>query len=132
MGYSSKEEPFDDGVYNYAEAEFNDVLEYVTDNYSLNDWVGRRDELEETLNDELWAEDSITGNASRGGYEPNLYKVEDYLNHNWDLLKDALDDFGEKMEFKENWQYDADATIRCHLLGSVISDVLDSLGIENC
>lgn len=50
------------------------------------------------------------------------------IAHNWDLLNEALDEFEQNninvIEKGAEW---ADVTIRCYLLGSVISDVLDEM-----
>ena len=79
------------------------------------------------LNDELWIEDSVTGNAS-GSYYCNAYKAEESIAHNWGLLEEALDEFGQNninvIEKGAEW---ADVTIRCYLLGLAISEVLDDL-----
>ena len=79
------------------------------------------------LNDELWIEDSVTGNAS-GSYYCNAYKAEESIAHNLDLLEEALDEFGQNninvIEKGAEW---ADVTIRCYLLGLAIYEVLDDL-----
>lgn len=58
----------------------------------------------------------------------NSYKAEESIAHNWDLLNEALDEFEQNninvIEKGAEW---ADVTIRCYLLGSVISDVLDEM-----
>lgn len=57
--------------YDYLEAVKDDVREYIKDHDLLEEgWQDSRDELEEKLNDDLWAEDSVTGNAS-GSYTFN-------------------------------------------------------------
>lgn len=77
-------------MYNYLEAVKNDVMQAIEDNYDLKEYRDNRQELEEKLNDELWTDDSVTGNAS-GSYTFNTYKAEENLSHNWDLLKEAAD-----------------------------------------
>lgn len=69
----------------------------------------------------------MTGNAS-GSYYCNSYKAEESIAHNWDLLEEALDKFGENNinVIKKGVEW-ADVTIRCYLLGSAISEVLDEL-----
>ena len=86
-----------------------------------------REGLEQQLNDDLWTEDSITGNAS-GSYYCNSYNAEESIAHNWDLLNEALDEFGQNdiNVIKKGAEWAA-VTIRCYLLGSVISDVLDEM-----
>lgn len=114
-------------MYDYREAMTEDVKEWIKENIDLTEWTEDREGLEQQLNDDLWTEDSITGNAS-GSYYCNSYKAEESIAHNWDLLNEALDEFGENninvIEKGSEW---ADVTIRCYLLGSVISDVLDEM-----
>lgn len=114
-------------MYDYREAMTEDVKEWIKENIDLTEWTEDREGLEQQLNDDLWTEDSITGNAS-GSYYCNSYKAEESIAHNWDLLNEALDEFGENsinvIEKGAEW---ADVTIRCYLLGFVISDVLDEM-----
>ena len=115
--------------YNYLEAVKEDVLNYIEENISFEDFEDR-DELEEHLNDVLWTEDSVTGNAS-GSYYCNAWKAADALAHNWDILQEALEEFGfdvNPIEKGEEW---CDVTIRCYLLPDAISEVLDEIdGLE--
>lgn len=98
-------------MYDYREAMTEDVKEWIKENIDLTEWT----------------EDSITGNAS-GSYYYNSYKAEESIAHNWDLLNEALDEFEQNninvIEKGAEW---ADVTIRCYLLRSVISDVLDEM-----
>lgn len=114
-------------MYDYREAMTEDVKEWIKENIDLTEWTEDREGLEQQLNDDLWAEDSITGNAS-GSYYCNSYNAEESIAHNWDLLNEALDEFGQNninvIEKGAEW---ADVTIRCYLLGFVISDVLDEM-----
>lgn len=114
-------------MYDYREAMTEDVKEWIKENIDLTEWTEDREGLEQQLNDDLWTEDSITGNAS-GSYYCNSYKAEESIAHNWDLLNEALDEFGQNninvIEKSAEW---ADVTIRCYLLRSVISDVLDEM-----
>lgn len=114
-------------MYDYREAMTEDVKEWIKENIDLTEWTEDREGLEQQLNDDLWTEDSITGNAS-GSYYCNSYKAEESIAHNWDLLNEALDEFGQNnvnvIEKGAEW---ADVTIRCYLLWSVISDVLDEM-----
>ena len=79
--------------YNYLEAVKEDVKNYIDSEINFTDFDSL-EELEEKLNDELWTEDSVTGNAS-GSYYCNAYKAEESIAHNWDLLEEALDEFGQ-------------------------------------
>lgn len=113
--------------YNYYEAVADDVREYINEEINLDEWRGDREGLEQQLNDDLWISDSVTGNAS-GSYYCNAWKAEEALCHNLELLGEALAAFGDDganaLERGAEW---ADVTIRCYVLGSAISEVLDEL-----
>lgn len=114
-------------MYDYREAMTEDVKEWIKENIDLTEWTEDREGLEQQLNNDLWTEDSITGNAS-GSYYCNSYNAEESIAHNWNLLNEALDEFGQNninvIEKGAEW---ADVTIRCYLLWSVISDVLNEM-----
>lgn len=113
--------------YNYYEAVADDVREYINDEINLDEWRGDRDGLEQQLNDDLFVSDSVTGNAS-GSYYCNAWKAEEALCHNLDLLGEALSEFGSDPEYLlKNGAESADVTIRCYVLCSAISEVLDEL-----
>lgn len=114
--------------YNYMEAMTEDIKEYIKNEVTLSDYSDR-DELEEYLNDTLWTEDSITGNAS-GSYFCNAYKAEECLCHNWDLLAEAVQEFGYTENVLEKGAEWCDVTIRCYLLGQAIAEVLDDMEEE--
>ena len=122
--------------YDYLEAIKADVRAYIEEEIDMDDFSGPaedredlREELEEKLNDTLWIADSVTGNAS-GSYYCNRWAAEEALCHNWDLLADALEEFGEDAgeAVKRGAEY-CDVTIRCYLLGQAISEVLDEMGM---
>lgn len=112
-------------MYDYREAVKDDVRNYIAENLTIEAYKGQRDELEEMLNNDLWADDGVTGNAS-GSYYCNSWKAEESLCHNLDLLAEALEEFGCDASYllKEGAEA-ADVTIRCYLLSSAISEVLD-------
>ena len=111
--------------YNYLEAVKEDVLNYIKEEVSFEDFEDR-DELEEHLNDVLWTEDSVTGNVS-GSYYCNAWKAADALAHNWDILQEALENFGDDSNPIEKGEEWCDVTIRCYLLPDAISEVLDEI-----
>lgn len=116
--------------YNYLEAVTSDVLDYIKEEINLDEWKGNREGLEEKLNDELWTVDSVTGNAS-GSYTFNTWEAEENLAHNWDLLAEALDEFGQDgTDVLRQGAEAMDVTIRCYLLGQAIADALDELEEE--
>jgi hypothetical protein len=115
--------------YNYRRAMKEDIIEYISDEINLNDYRGKRDELEELLNDDLWITDSVTGNAS-GSYFFSTWKAEEAIAHNWDLLEEAIEEFGNDCNPIERGAEWCDVTIRCYLLGECIAAVLDDLEDE--
>ena len=115
--------------YNYLEAIKSDVLDYIREEVNLADYDSR-EELEEALNDELWTVDSVTGNAS-GSYYCNAWRAEEALCHNWDLLAEALEEFGQDgTDVLKQGAEEMDVTIRCYLLGQAIAEALDELEEE--
>ena len=117
-------------MYNYFDAMKNDIEDYIKNEINTANYSDR-DELESDLNDILWTEDSITGNAS-GSYTFNRAEAAEYVNDNIDLLSEACAEFGidsatvgEKF-LDEDWEY-FDVTIRCYLLGQAISEALDEI-----
>lgn len=116
--------------YDYLNAVTDDVREYIRNEIDLTEWKGNRDGLEEKLNDDLWTEDCVTGNAS-GSYYCNAWKAEEALAHNWDLLAEALQEFGQDgTDVLERGAEAMDVTIRCYLLGQAIAAALDELEDE--
>ena len=115
--------------YNYLEAVTDDVREYIENEIDLADWKGDRDGLEEKLNDDLWTVDSVTGNGS-GSYTFNTWQAEENLAHNWDVLEEALAEFGYDENPIEKGAEWCDVTIRCYLLGQAIAAALDELEEE--
>lgn len=116
--------------YNYLEAVTSDVLDYIKEEINLDEWKGNREGLEEKLNDKLWTVDSVTGNAS-GSYTFNTWEAEENLAHNWDLLAEALDEFGQDgTDVLRQGAEAMDVTIRCYLLGQAIAEALDELEEE--
>ena len=117
--------------YNYYYEMRQDVRNAIDEGYNLDEWRGDREGLEEKLNDDLWIDDGVTGNAS-GSYFSSSYKAMQAVTDNMELLQEALDelgadysDIGRKFMDGE-WEY-FDVTIRCYLLSSTISDVLDDI-----
>ena len=111
-------------MYNYLENVKEDVRMYIDENIDLKEYT--QEELEEYLNETLFVEDSVTGNAS-GSYTFNAYEAEENLCHNMELLQEALEEFGCGTEYLEKGAEACDVTIRCYLLGQAISEVLSEM-----
>lgn len=120
-------------MYNYLEAMKSDIKDYIKNEINTANYSDR-EELENDLNDILWNEDSVTGNAS-GSYTFNRADSEEYVTDNIDLLAEACKEFGVNNEtvgekfFAEDWEY-FDVTIRCYLLSQAISEALDEIDLE--
>lgn len=120
--------------YNYLMNVKEDVKDAILEGFSKEDLkdllANSRNEFEEALNERLWNDDSVTGNAS-GSYTFSIYEAEEIIAHNWDLLLDALYEFGcDYREALEKGAEYCDVSIRCYLLGQAISEVLDDLEKE--
>lgn len=117
--------------YDYRQAVMDDIREYIKEN-CIRVTNKNREELESTLHDSLWTNDSVTGNAS-GSYTFNAWKAEEHLCHNFGLLAEAIDEFGADAGTDQDCLKSAetaDVTIRCYLLGECLSTVLDELEEE--
>lgn len=122
-------------MYNYLENVTNDAKQAILEN--MNDWdFSDREELEEVANDNLWVDDSVTGNGS-GSYSFNSEMAKEYVCESDDglnTLRDAVREFDcEHKAFEafcnDDWEY-LDVTIRCYLLGQAISAAIDELEEE--
>lgn len=113
--------------YNYLEAMKEDIRNYIEE----NDIDVNEQDIEETLNDDLWIEDSVTGNGS-GSYTFNSYKAKENLEGNEDLVREMCKEFCIDAEtiadkfLNEDYEY-FDVSIRCYLLGQAIAEVLEEL-----
>ena len=119
-------------AYNYFEAVKADVREWINSNVDMEDWKDNREGLEEYLNDSLWIEDSVTGNAS-GSYTFNTWKAEENLSHNWDEIETVASEFGIEPTVSDGYEHGAewwDVTIRCYYLSSAIYEVLEEITEE--
>lgn len=115
-------------VYNYRSAVCEDIRNHIADE-GIKVTSENREEIEESLREDLWADDSVTGNAS-GSYTFNTWKAEECLCHNLDLLAEACEEFGSDIDVLKDGAEACDVTIRCYLLAECISSVLDELEEE--
>ena len=116
--------------YNYLESINADVMEYIENEVNLTDYEDK-DELQEELHNNLWTEDSVTGNGS-GSYTFCRQTAKEYVTENMEECIEALKEFCIEAEtiaekfLSEDWEY-FDVTIRCYLLGQAISEVLEEI-----
>lgn len=107
-------------MYNYLEEIKNDIMENYDTDFLL-------ETSEDQLYDEMWTDDSITGNAS-GNYTFSTYQAEENIAHNMDLLREAIEEFGGNFgEALERGAEYCDVTIRCYLLGQAISEIKEEI-----
>lgn len=113
-------------MYNYYENVTDDVENYIIENKEYLE-ATNLEELEEELNEKCWDSDSVTGNAS-GSYTFNTYEAEENLNGNWDLLLEALEEFGysDVNPIKKGAEW-CDIIIRLYVLPQAISTVLEQI-----
>jgi len=106
------------------------IEQYLEDNeYFINmaDFDTAED-FAEWLNDTLWTEDSVTGNAS-GSFTFNSYEAKEKVFADMDTVKEALEEFCVSAEeignrfLNEDWEY-LDVTARCYVLGECIADYI--------
>lgn len=110
-------------MYDYREAMREDIREYIEENKEQYDFSDM-DKVREELNDDLWVEDSVTGNGS-GSYTFDREKAKEYID--LDLFADACDEFGGIEDtVRKGWEA-MDVTIRCYLLGEVLDEVLNEM-----
>lgn len=120
-------------AYDYRKEMKNDIEEWIDDNrdYLDVDWKVLDDDDFEKIEEQLWVEDSVTGNAS-GSYTFNRNKAKEYVEDNYKLVITALKEFGydlnhlDKKIMDEEWEY-LDVTIRCYLLNEILHEVLDEM-----
>ena len=118
--------------YNYLESIKADIKTYLEDEFEYRySNFEDKDELQEALYDDLWTEDSVTGNAS-GSYTFCRQTAKKYVAENMEECIEALKEFCVEAEtvaekfLSEDWEY-FDVTIRCYLLGQAISEVLEEI-----
>ena len=118
--------------YDYKEHEIEDIKSYIKD-HEIEVTADNRDEIEEQLNEDLFAYDGVTGNAS-GSYTFNTWEAEENICHNLDLLGEALNEmgyYGESMQKAIESAETCDVLIRCYLLPECLSKALDELEKES-
>lgn len=112
--------------YDYKANIINDIKDYIEE----NDIDVNSDDFDyDMLYDDLFNEDSVTGNAS-GSYTFNTWMAEENICHNLDLLQDAFREFGNDYEHMFDAEY-CDIIIRCYLLPECLQEVIDKLKQES-
>lgn len=111
-------------MYNYREEEIKDILDYIDTEVNLEEY----EDEEELINlfDELWDEDTVTGNQS--GYMTEK-EHEHFIAENFQLVKDAMESFGYQIKDipDKNPCTWLDTLIRCYLLNDCLHEALERL-----
>ena len=108
-----------------------DIREYIDNNieYTAYDTL---DDLREHLNDVLWDDDNVTGNASGSYYFDKNKAKEQFLEDGIDHFENVVDAFGIdhneviKHLFNCDWNW-FDVSVRCYLLPECIDAVLSDI-----
>lgn len=122
-------------MYNYLEEMKRAIREDLNDNYGHHDALinaiinDEWDELEETLNEDYWIDDAVTGNAS-GSFTFNRWTAKEYVLDNVDLAREAFTEFCEDpvrvADYFLNEEWEAiDVIIRCYLLSQAVAEALE-------
>ena len=111
--------------YNYQQAVIDDIKQYINDN-NIIVTEKNRDEIYDSLYDDLVNSDSVTGNAS-GSYTFNTWQAEENLCHNWDLMEEAGNELGYDSDVLARGAEYLDVMIRFYLVGQVLGSVLDEI-----
>lgn len=125
-------------MYNYLNSVTEDAKNAIKDRHTAAEIAealetsSGRQEFAERLSEELWTDDSVTGNGS-GSYTFNTYQAEENLAHNWELMQEVADEFGIDAKISDAYEHGAewwDVSIRCYLLSQAISTALDEIEAE--
>ena len=110
--------------YDYKEAVKRDIRDYIKCNSADPDNLDR-----DCLYDDMFCDDSVTGNGC-GSYTCDTEKARGYVNGNESLVKKAVTEFcctpETIAEHMFDWEW-LDVTVRCHLLGECLDEVLDEI-----
>ena len=109
-------------TYDYMESIKGDIRTYLKDEGIVLRGMDREDI--EDIYEKLWVCDGVTGNAS-GSYTFSTWQAEENLCHNWGLLREACEEFGEMVDILSKGPEWCDVIIRCHLLRSALDEVFD-------
>lgn len=118
-------------MYNYYDAVYADVKEFLDENPDLFDEYEDNDDLVDYLDDELWDDDDVTGNGS-GSYTYDREKARGYVLDDVESVKKALLEYDVPAEeiidhfFNNDWEW-FDVTTRCYFLYEACRDCVEDL-----
>ena len=119
--------------YDYKKAIIQDIKQYIKDNHWVENCYDNDKDYYENLDilyDEVWAEDSITGNGFN--YYDTEKKCQEYIASNLALYFQAANDFCDFPNDGTPWIYKnpaqhMDATIRCYLLRECLEEACEEM-----
>lgn len=119
--------------YNYLEAVKADVRDYISENDIRVEsdpagFIDAKERLRESLYDELWTEDSVTGNGS-GTYTFSRNRAKWLVFSDFDTVANAASEFCDPAEIgrrflMEDWEF-FDVIARLYVLRQAIDEELD-------
>ena len=120
--------------YDYLTALEADIKTWIIDNYFDISEYSDNEDAHEFLHDELWDDNSITGNG--GNWYDSAAKCEEYLCGNWDLVLSAIDNFcidtnDAIKKYKNKIPCFLDCLVRLDLLDAAIENVIRIFNDEN-
>lgn len=115
-------------MYNYHEAVYNDMRDFLLDNYNIDEL---KEFTEEQIVDEVYDEDSVTGNGPYGyDYEEVISNyVRDNLLEALRCVNDygmTLQDLANRQSSKEVYQV-LDTALRCNEIYSCAYEFLNNI-----
>lgn len=135
-------------MYDYYASVKTDILTHITENYTVDYLIDNLEDVEtfiQDLEDDCWADDSVTGNAS-GSYFCNCQEAKQAVIDNFELLFECFSEFCYdakqigKLFIAQSWET-MDVIIRCYILYDCCerivtalkecSEILKILAIEN-
>lgn len=125
-------------MYNYKENIISDIHLLLEGEegeiFTLENFDGDANSLAESLYEECWDNDIITGNGGNGCYFDITSESEKAVKDNMNILNDIARDWGEEDKIQialeeEQWDW-LDVTIRCYLLHDCVWKVVDTM-VEN-
>lgn len=117
------------GKYNYWEHVVNDVKDWINDNpFDISEFRDK-EQAAESLFDELYEEDCITGSGDN--FYASEEECEEFLCHNINLIIDSLDEFNiSRRDLIDEYRGGTlarylDCIIRLYVLPTAINDALN-------
>lgn len=110
--------------FNYSEDVKESVINFIQDEIDKLDFLEsiKKQNFYDCYYDDLFIDDSITGNAS-GSYYCNTMKAKESCLSDIETIEDAVNDsFIDMNKHFGEWEY-IDVSARCYVLSSVLSEI---------